>query len=45
MESERQNGVEEFYRTNHINQTVDFVSDLPNWFHFLTVEIKMNKEK
>ncbi|OMO72349.1 Inositol oxygenase [Corchorus olitorius] len=25
VESERQKGVEEFYRTNHINQTVDFV--------------------
>ncbi|KAK8604252.1 hypothetical protein V6N13_099200 [Hibiscus sabdariffa] len=27
VESERQKGVEEFYRTNHINQTVDFVSE------------------
>lgn len=27
-ESERQKGVEEFYRTNHINQTVDFVSGI-----------------
>lgn len=26
-ESERQEGVENFYKTNHINQTYDFVSN------------------
>lgn len=33
FESERQKGVEEFYRTQHINQTYDFVSKLPSGYH------------
>jgi len=34
IESERQKGVEEFYRLQHINQTYDFVSKAICWIVF-----------
>ena len=34
VESERQKGVEEFYRLQHINQTYDFVSKPICWIVF-----------
>lgn len=42
-ESERQKGVEEFYRSQHINQTYDFVSkSYYYYYYYLRVFIKDN---
>jgi hypothetical protein len=37
VESERQKGVEEFYRLQHINQTVDFVRFLKKLLGFMCI--------
>ena len=37
-ESERQQGVEDFYHINHINQTYDFVCNLSwNFIYFMSM--------